>query len=255
MVPDWHKAFVSAAETIVGSGCANVGYAIGFDSWEYPIWAMLKNRGFAGSLHSIEDSGQPNDGSLLRAMQPCAVLVMGMDAPAEVLRTMGRAQPNAPIPIYSPMWPQTKAEPKPPQPVSVTPASGTGRHQVFVFKVKNLAGASDLAGTALLIGSSVGASGSCYILYDGVGGGMDLATDSGRWTKFRPVGRATVLKNSQCRVDLSKSSVQSQGLELMVSVDVTFDGRFAGAKQLYVYTSTRAGLSDSWHEMGSWVVP
>src|SRR5262249_55264507 len=154
--------------------------AISYNSWEYPIWVMLKNRGFAGSLRSVEDVGRPGDGSLLRSIQPCAVIVMGMPAPAEVLQTMGPAQPNLPIPVYSPMWRQTTVSPKVPEPVSVTPASGAGRRQAFVFKVKNLAGASDLAGAALLIGSSVDAGRACYILYDAVANGMDLATDSGR---------------------------------------------------------------------------
>jgi hypothetical protein len=101
-VPVWHTAFVTTAEVIVASHCDRVGFAIGFDGWEYPIWQLLKNRGFTGTLDSVYDDGQPDNGRLLEALKPCAVIVFAAPAPAEVIRTMQQLQRGLPIPIYAP---------------------------------------------------------------------------------------------------------------------------------------------------------
>ncbi len=41
------------ATAIVNSGCTNVGLKLDFDAGEYPLWVMLRNRGFTGVLHHV----------------------------------------------------------------------------------------------------------------------------------------------------------------------------------------------------------
>jgi 4-amino-4-deoxy-L-arabinose transferase-like glycosyltransferase len=254
LYPTWHKSFAATAEAIVRSGCSNVGYSIGFDSWEYPIWAMLKNRGFHGTLRSISDSGAASEG-LLTTVQPCAVIVLGLAAPTAVTQAMQPLQADLPIPIYVMPSKGAVSPPQPPKAVAVKPASGRGRAQRFVFTIADESSSSNLAGSALLISAGVSSSGSCYILYDATADGLDLATDSGSWKRFERLGSPTILENSQCKVTLPNSSVQRNTLELTVSVDVSFRQSFSGSKAVYVYGATRGGLTAGWRHMGDWVVP
>jgi 4-amino-4-deoxy-L-arabinose transferase-like glycosyltransferase len=46
----WTPALQSISDEIVHAGCQNVGLKLGFDAFEYPIWLMLKNRGFTGTI-------------------------------------------------------------------------------------------------------------------------------------------------------------------------------------------------------------
>jgi len=46
----WRPALERISDEIVHSGCRNVGLKLGFDAFEYPIWLMLKNRGFSGTI-------------------------------------------------------------------------------------------------------------------------------------------------------------------------------------------------------------
>jgi hypothetical protein len=46
----WNPALAQIADEIVASGCTNVGLKLGFDGFEYPIWMMLRNRGFKGRI-------------------------------------------------------------------------------------------------------------------------------------------------------------------------------------------------------------
>ena len=41
------------AEAIIASRCENVGLKLRFDQAEYPIWVMLRNRGFKGTIHHV----------------------------------------------------------------------------------------------------------------------------------------------------------------------------------------------------------
>ena len=49
-VPRLHETFVPLADRIVASGCQSVGLKSGFCGFEYPLWIMLRNRGFQGRL-------------------------------------------------------------------------------------------------------------------------------------------------------------------------------------------------------------
>ena len=49
--PQWTPAIQQISQEIVRSGCDSVGLKLGFDAFEYPIWRMLKNRGFTGTIN------------------------------------------------------------------------------------------------------------------------------------------------------------------------------------------------------------
>jgi len=51
--PGGYVPYREVANDIIASGCTKVGLFFGFDDWEYPIWAMLRTRGFKGELINI----------------------------------------------------------------------------------------------------------------------------------------------------------------------------------------------------------
>ena len=44
---------IAAVNDLVRSGCTNVLLKVSNDSWEYPFWVLLKDRGFRGTIHHI----------------------------------------------------------------------------------------------------------------------------------------------------------------------------------------------------------
>ncbi len=62
--PELRATTAALADDIVKSGCTNVLLKIGSDTWEYPLWALLRNRKFKGTInHTLVD----NESSRLRA--------------------------------------------------------------------------------------------------------------------------------------------------------------------------------------------
>jgi len=52
------KPTQAVADLIVKSGCANVLLKIGDDTWEYPLWITLRDRGFAGTIQHVGVTNQ-----------------------------------------------------------------------------------------------------------------------------------------------------------------------------------------------------
>src|SRR5262245_38824595 len=46
----WNAPLQCIADEIMAADCRTVGLKLGFDAFEYPIWMMLRNRGFAGRI-------------------------------------------------------------------------------------------------------------------------------------------------------------------------------------------------------------
>jgi 4-amino-4-deoxy-L-arabinose transferase-like glycosyltransferase len=47
----WTPALQRISADIARSGCDSVGLKLGFDAFEYPIWLMLRDRGFTGTIN------------------------------------------------------------------------------------------------------------------------------------------------------------------------------------------------------------
>src|SRR5262249_14785713 len=69
-----------------------------------------------------------------------------------------------------------------------------------------------------------------------------------------PQGAGT-LSNSQCSINVSQSSFSGSGLQLTVTVSVTFQSSFAGTKNNYLIAFDQAGLNSGWQQVGTWTVP
>jgi hypothetical protein len=59
--PELYPSTAEVANDIVRSGVTNVLLKIGVDTWEYPLWVCLKNRGFQGTIQHafVENESTP----------------------------------------------------------------------------------------------------------------------------------------------------------------------------------------------------
>src|SRR5436309_732331 len=92
---------------------------------------------------------------------------------------------------------------------SMTPSSGAGSAQTFAFKGSSPSGYSNIAWIQVWFNS--GSSG-CYAYLSAPSGQVSLLNDAGNsWLGPATLGSGNTIENSQCRVNLSGSSMSGSG--------------------------------------------
>jgi hypothetical protein len=136
----------------------------------------------------------------------------------------------------------------------VSPSSGTGPSQRFSFTVSDQGGAGFLTGLAALISSSLSTTDACYVVYDRTVNTLSLAYDNPA-NGASPVtpGGAQVVSNSQCTLKASDSTVVIGVTSVVVTVDLTFNADYFGAKNTYL-DAVEPGFTSGWVVVGSWTV-
>jgi len=71
--PELFQEYRDVAELILASGCRRLGLVIGGDSWEYPLWVLLRRRGFEGTI-THEEVDNSSATLAVRAEPPCALI-------------------------------------------------------------------------------------------------------------------------------------------------------------------------------------
>src|SRR5579883_261171 len=143
----------------------------------------------------------------------------------------------------------------PPQPVSVSPSSGSGSTQAFSFLFNDLNGASDLTVAQVAFNSAFSGAGACYINIDPVHNLLWLANDTlTAWAGPLITGSASSLQNSQCKLSGVGSSIASSGNNVTVTLALTFQSSFAGTKNIWAYAQNAAGQTSLWPQLGTWGV-
>ncbi len=142
-----------------------------------------------------------------------------------------------------------------PQAVSVTPSSGSGLSQTFAFQYSDSAGAASFAVVYAWFATSFPtATNSCLLYYSPSTNQINLLNDGGTAYTSAIVGAATTLQNSQCSVNVATSSAAKSGNNLTLSLPITFQPGFAGAKSTYLFASDVSGTSTGWQQLGTWTV-
>jgi Beta-propeller repeat len=140
------------------------------------------------------------------------------------------------------------------QNVSVTPGSGSGASQMFTFQFSDTAGAAALTSVSTLVGAALNAVGSCEVDYYIGTNALRLLTDSGG----QPPGSLTpgsgTQQNSQCILNGAGSSASISGNTLTLNLALSFQGAFAGAKNVYMEAASPSGTA-TWQQKGTWTVP
>jgi hypothetical protein len=147
--------------------------------------------------------------------------------------------------------PGTSATP----PFAVSPASGSGATQAFVFTFTSSAGASSIwQGHMLITGNGTGNQ-ACYLIYQSSNNSLYLTSDNGS-SQLGPVtpGGSGTLSNSQCSVAASSVSVSSSGNTLKITETTSFKHAFNGSKNTMMYMFNNANVGTGWATVGSWTV-
>lgn len=140
--------------------------------------------------------------------------------------------------------------------VSVTPSSGSGLSQTFVFQYSDSYGTARFTATyAWFTATFPTASNSCLLYYNPAANQINLLNDSGGAFTSATVGSATTLQNSQCSLNVAAASTSENGNTSMLSLPLTFQAAFAGAKNTYLFATDASGVNTGWQQLGTWTVP
>jgi hypothetical protein len=103
------------------------------------------------------------------------------------------------------------------------------------------------------ISATLASTGACFVYYVRNPSEIYLASDTGVFQGPIPLGVAGSLQNSQCTVNAGASSSSASGNNLTVSLAVSFQPAYAGAKNVYATVSS-ATVTGSWVQLGTWTV-
>jgi hypothetical protein len=137
--------------------------------------------------------------------------------------------------------------------VSVSPASGSGSSQTFAFQFSDTGGATDLTSVSVLFNSSTSTVSACAVSYVRAQNTLALLTDSGAAPGTTIAPGSGTQQNSQCTLNGAGSSVSTSGNLLTLTLSLTFQLAFQGAKNVYMQASNPSGTT-AWQAEGTWTV-
>ena len=136
--------------------------------------------------------------------------------------------------------------------VSVSPAAGSGQKVALALTYSDPDGFTDLKYTYALIKHAIDSNNACYLIYYRPGNFLYLLTNGGQMGAPATPGRAGMLENSQCSVDLFQTSVTASGNNLTLTVALTFKPEFRGTKNIYMNAQDTGGNWAGWTSRGTW---
>jgi sugar lactone lactonase YvrE len=157
-------------------------------------------------------------------------------------------------------WTVPGATATPTQATGVTPASGSGASQSFVFTFADSAGWQDLGVVDVLFNNFLDGIQGCYIAYSVPAATLYLVDDGGDaggpFAGYLALPGTGSMSNSQCTVNGTGSSAAGSGNTLTLTLNVSFTGAFAGNRIFYTAAGNAAGTENSgWNALGAWTVP
>jgi hypothetical protein len=137
---------------------------------------------------------------------------------------------------------------------SVVPGAGSGVAQRFSFTVSDPGGAGFLTGVAMLLSSTLSTSNACSMVYDRTANVVSLAYDTpaNGATPVTP-GSNTVASNGQCTLNGANTTVVIGITSIVVTVDLSFNADWFGAKNIYLLASETV-TNSGWVTVGGWTV-
>ncbi len=137
---------------------------------------------------------------------------------------------------------------------SVVPSAGSGPGERFSFTVSDQGGSGFIVAVAMLFAPSLDLNNVCSLVYDRTRNTISLAFDNPANGAAAVVpGSSTVVSNHQCTLRGANSTVAAGTTSLVVTVDVTFNATYFGAKNTYLYAAET--LTNSGYVMvGTWNV-
>ena len=139
---------------------------------------------------------------------------------------------------------------------AATPSSGSGSSQSFALAYSSAIGATNLTMTWVWFNATLAgpASNSCLAYYDRSAATVLLLNDAGTAWSSGLLGSATTLQNGQCSISLADSNALPSGNTLTLTLAMTFQPAFSGAKNIFLY-ATNGTQNSGWQDRGDWTVP
>ena len=141
-----------------------------------------------------------------------------------------------------------------PQATGVVPNSGSGTGQRFSFTMSDPGGSANLVAMAMLFSTSLNLNNACSLVWDSLRGTISLAWDT-QTLGATPVvpGTNTTASNAQCTLNAANSTISIGTTSVTVTVDLTFNADWSGAKNIYLYAA-EPYTNSGWVTVGSWTV-
>jgi hypothetical protein len=143
--------------------------------------------------------------------------------------------------------------PQLPAALSVSPSSGSGNTVTFTAQYSHPAGAASLVTVALLLNTSGSINFGCYVTYTVGTNLFTLANDDAATGGVSISPGAGSAQNSQCTLNGAGSSAGLAGVNLTLTVSLTFLPNFAGSKTVYLYAAD-ASTNTGFLAKGAWTV-
>jgi len=137
---------------------------------------------------------------------------------------------------------------------SVVPTSGSGPAQRFSFTASDQGGSGFITGMAMLLSTSLSTTNACSMVYDRTRNVVSLAFDNPA-NGAAPVtpGSPTVVSNAQCSLNGANTTVVIGVTSVVVTVDLTFNANWFGAKNTYLLASETI-VNSGFVTVGGWTV-
>jgi hypothetical protein len=135
---------------------------------------------------------------------------------------------------------------------SIEPLEGAGNESILAARYTAPAGQT-IRETRVLLNSELDGRNACYVYHSAVDNAFLLVDDSGvNARKAAPGG--TKIENSQCALDLSRSSALTSNNILTLTLVLKFKPAFVGKKQVFLYDETSDGANSGLIPRGKWNV-
>jgi len=140
-----------------------------------------------------------------------------------------------------------------PNPIAVSPASGSGSSEVMSFTFNDPRGWQDLDIVNVLIGNFLDGRNVCYLAYSRSAGVLYLVADNGgTLSSGLALGGSGSVSNSQCTVAGAASSASGSGNTLTLTLNMLFSAGFGGNKVVYLAARDLEGGNSGWQALGVW---
>jgi M6 family metalloprotease-like protein len=155
-----------------------------------------------------------------------------------------------------PFMVQQAAVNQPPGSLSVTPSSGSGAAQQFLFTYQDPNGWEDLQALRAAIGSHPQSPvKNCNLEYDVATGILRLSTQDGTgWIWQGPLSQAYNQSNGVCLIEAVSLPAPVPPNRRDLQVTLLFAQPFLGTRDLYSSAVDRASADSGWVSLGSWQV-
>ena len=144
-----------------------------------------------------------------------------------------------------------------PNPVAVTPATGSTASTVISYAYDDQTNATNLQTVWALINTAIDGRQACYVAYYVPGNQLYLYPDNGDGSQATNIvlTGTNSIPNGQCLISASGSSVTKVNGRLTLTLNLQFKSLFAGSKGIWTAAQTLGLVTSAWKVLGAWQVP